>query len=99
MKNDAIISQALGPDAAQLASDEKQLLLSRLLARLAHEVRNPLSSLDIHVQLLQEDLAQAEAPTRARMSDRLEIIRGELGQLESIVEHFLRLAGPSSLDI
>ncbi len=54
-----ILATALGQDLNKLAAQEKQLLLSRLLARLAHEIRNPLSSLDIHVQLLEEDLAQA----------------------------------------
>ncbi|HTI99414.1 MAG TPA: ATP-binding protein [Dongiaceae bacterium] len=94
-----ILSQALGQDAAQLASEEKRLLLSRLLARLAHEVRNPLSALDIHVQLLQEDLHPLTGPVRDRTSARLEIIRGELSRLENIVERFLRLAGPSSLEL
>ena len=96
---ETILSQALGQDAAQLAPEEKRLLLSRLLARLAHEVRNPLSSLDVHVQLLQEDLEQFDAGQRARAAGRLEIIRGELHRLESTVEHFLKLAGPASLDL
>ena len=46
-----ILANALGQDVSKLAAQEKRLLLSRLLARFAHEVRNPLSSLDIHVQL------------------------------------------------
>jgi two-component system sensor histidine kinase HydH len=96
---ETILSQALGQDAAQLAPEEKRLLLSRLLARLAHEVRNPLSSLDVHVQLLQEDLEQFDGQPRARAAGRLEIIRGELNRLESIVEHFLKLTGPASLDL
>jgi signal transduction histidine kinase len=53
-----ILAKALGQDVTQLAPDEKQQLLGRLLGRLAHEIRNPLSSLDIHVQLLEEDLAE-----------------------------------------
>jgi len=87
--------QSPGQDATQLVTEEKRLLLSRLLARLAHEVRNPLSSLDIHVQLLQEDLARAEPQTWDKTRGRLETIRGELHRLEDIVESFLRLAGPS----
>ncbi|MGA2175772.1 MAG: ATP-binding protein [Verrucomicrobiota bacterium] len=94
-----ILATALGQDVSQLAAQEKQLLLSRLLARFAHEVRNPLSSLDIHVQLLEEDLAQAAPQTRERTASRLEIIHGELHRLENIVKHFLSLAGPSSLDL
>jgi signal transduction histidine kinase len=75
------------------------LLLSRLLARLAHEIRNPLSSLDIHVQLLEEDLAQSAPQIRDKAASRFEIIHGELHRLENIVKHFLSLAGPSSLDL
>lgn len=96
---DTILAKALGQDVAQLAATEKQLLLSRLLARLAHEIRNPLSSLDIHVQLLEEDLALAAHPESEKLTDRLAIIHGELHRLDSIVKQFLRLAGPSALDL
>jgi len=94
-----ILANALGQDVSKLAAQEKRLLLSRLLARFAHEVRNPLSSLDIHVQLLEEDLAQATSQVREKSASRFEIIHGELHRLENIVKHFLSLAGPSSLDL
>src|SRR5688572_11325126 len=94
---EGILAKALGHDVSKLAAQEKQLLLSRLLARLAHEIRNPLSSLDIHVQLLEEDLAQAAPDLRDRTTGRLEIVRGELRRLENIVKQFLSLAGPSAL--
>jgi two-component system sensor histidine kinase HydH len=94
-----LLAKALGQDVTKLATQEKQLLLSRLLARLAHEIRNPLSSLDIHVQLLEEDLADATQQVREKTAGRFEIIHGELHRLENIVKHFLSLAGPSSLDL
>lgn len=94
-----LLAHALGQDVSKLAAQEKQLLLSRLLARFAHEVRNPLSSLDIHVQLLEEDIAQAPAAVREKTGSRFEIIHGELHRLENIVKHFLSLAGPSTLDL
>ena len=94
-----ILARALGEDVSKLAAQEKRLLLSRLLARLAHEIRNPLSSLDIHVQLLEEDLTGAVPDLRDKSMGRLEIIRGELHRLENIVKQFLNLAGPSSLDV
>ena len=78
---------------------EKRDLLARLLGRLAHEIRNPLSSLDIHVQLLEEDLGALAPQMREQLTPRLEIIQGELHRLESIVSNFLRLAGPSALDL
>jgi two-component system sensor histidine kinase HydH len=94
-----ILANALGQDLRKLAVQEKRLLLSRLLARFAHEVRNPLSSLDIHVQLLEEDLQDATPTVRDKTASRFEIIHGELHRLENIVKHFLSLAGPSSLDL
>ncbi len=96
---DRILAKALGEDVTGLAAEEKQRLLSRLLARLAHEIRNPLSSLDIHVQLLEEDLAQAAPQMEEKTASRFEVIRGELHRLENIVKHFLSLAGPSALNL
>jgi two-component system sensor histidine kinase HydH len=88
-----------GQDPVQSNATEKRDLLARLLGRLAHEIRNPLSSLDIHVQLLDEDLAQSAPATRQQLAGRLEIIRGELTRLENIVQRFLRLASPSALEL
>jgi signal transduction histidine kinase len=96
---DSILAKALGQDPSQLAAAEKRDLLARLLGRLAHEVRNPLSSLDIHIQLLEEDLGALAPQTREQLTPRLAIIRGELHRLESIVGQFLRLTGPSALDL
>ena len=96
---ESILAKALGQDVSQLAAAEKRDLLARLLGRLAHEVRNPLSSLDIHVQLLEEDLATLAPQMREQLTPRLEIIHGELHRLEGIVERFLRLAGPAGVDL
>src|SRR5260370_4595931 len=96
---ESILAKALGQDTSQSAVAEKRDLLERLLARLAHEIRNPLSSLDIHVQLLEEDLGGVAPAMRGQLTPRLEIIRGELHRLESIVDHFLKLAGPSAFDV
>ncbi|MCX6927942.1 MAG: ATP-binding protein [Verrucomicrobia bacterium] len=93
------MAKALGQDVSQLAAAEKRDLLARLLGRLAHEIRNPLSSLDIHVQLLDEDLALLAPQVREQLTPRLEIIHGELHRLEGIVERFLRLAGPAGVDL
>ena len=77
---------------------EKRELLARLLGRLAHEIRNPLSSMDIHFQLLEEDLEELPPSMRDAVSGRLATIRGELNRLETTVKQYLRLAGPSSPD-
>lgn len=86
------------PPGGEAAAAEKRDLLARLLGRLAHEIRNPLSSLDIHFQLLEEDLGGVQKELRDKLSPRVEIIHGELHRLKTIVERFLRLAGPSAID-
>jgi two-component system, NtrC family, sensor histidine kinase HydH len=96
---ESILAKALGQDATQSVAAEKRDLLLRLLGRVAHEIRNPLSSLDIHVQLLEEDLDALAPQLREQFAPRLEIIHGELHRLENIVEQFLRLASPSELDL
>src|SRR5262249_6755578 len=58
-----------------------------------------LSSLDIHVQLLEEDLQEATAQVREKTAARFDIIHGEIRRLENVVKHFLSLAGPSALDL
>lgn len=96
---ESMLAKVLGQEESQLAAAEKRELLARLLKRLAHEIRNPLGSLDIHFQLLEEDLASIEPDTRRPLAARLGVIHGELHRLESIVEQFLRLAGPAELDL
>jgi signal transduction histidine kinase len=86
------------PAGVETAAAEKRDLLARLLGRLAHEIRNPLSSLDIHFQLLEEDLGGVQKELRDKLSPRVEIIHGELHRLKTIVERFLRLASPSAID-
>ncbi len=96
---DNILARALGQDVTQLPATDKRDLLTRLLKRLAHEIRNPLSSLDVHFQLLEEDLNALAPQMRGQLAPRLGIIHGELHRLESIVERFLKLAGPSALEL
>ena len=96
---DAMLKEALGRDAAELAAEERQRLLSRLLSQLAHEIRNPLSSLDVHVQLLEEDLLRLAPPVSPEITGRLEIIRSELQRLDGIVRQFLSLASPAPVNL
>jgi signal transduction histidine kinase len=97
-----ILARAIGHpvpplELRRLTQEQKRELLTRLLAHLAHELRNPLSSLDIHVQLLEEDVAAGGAELTRRTGERFEIIHGELHRLENVVTRFLQLAGPPAL--
>ncbi len=74
--------------------------LSALTGGLAHEIRNPLSTLKVNLQLLDEDWRQVESPDPRRPGDPQEIARrsrrridtliAEADHLECILRDFLR---------
>jgi signal transduction histidine kinase len=70
--------------------------LGTLAASVAHEIRNPLTALDINVQLLGESLAEARAAGDA--GRYLRVIETELRRLDAIVENFIRFARPTPLE-
>ena len=74
---------------------------------LAHEIKNPLSTIGLNVQLLQEDAADIEraASDQPAIADQAGKIRRRLGtlgreavRLREILEDFLRFAGRIELD-
>ena len=85
------------------AETERLAELGLLTAGLAHEIKNPLSTLGLNLQLLQEDLearvaavpgnAAARTSPEARMLRRLTSVSGEAARLREILDDFLRYAG------
>lgn len=81
--------------------------LGTLTGGLAHEIKNPLSTIGLNAQLLQEDLREigiqvADNPKPrdqiGRTQRRLESLSQEIQRLRDILEDFLRFAGRVKLD-
>ena len=64
-----------------------------LTGGLAHEIRNPLSTLTLNLELLREDLERPGAAADPRILRKLETIGQEAKRLEQILDDFLRFAG------
>jgi len=72
-------------DAEELAA------LGTLAANLAHEIRNPLNSINLNLELLDEDLNDQEADTRTSLATT----RREVNRLAKLVSDFLTYARPA----
>ncbi len=66
--------------------------ISQLAGGLAHEIRNPLSTLSLNLDLLDEDFQGAETLRDRRVKDRVGRLKREVQRLYDIVENFLRFA-------
>jgi len=74
---------------------ERLAEIGAMTGGLAHEIRNPLSTISLNAQLLSEGLADAEMPgeERERLTRRMGALRREVERLRDILESFLRFAG------
>ena len=71
---------------------EQYTEIATLAGTLAHEIKNPLSTVQLNLQLLREDLDPAD-PAHSRVLRRLETVQKETSRLRDIVDDFLRYAG------
>ena len=69
--------------------------LGTLTGGLAHEIKNPLSTIQLNLQLLGEDLP--DNPSYSRLISRLNTVQKETSRLRDILDDFLRFAGRMEL--
>jgi len=67
-------------------SNERLAAIGKMAAHVTHEIRNPLSSIGLNVELLEEELKDADA------KNLLSAISREVGRLEQLSEEYLRVA-------
>jgi signal transduction histidine kinase len=82
---------ALRKTEAQLIRSEKLAALGQLAAGIAHEIRNPLTSINILIHSLREGLSSEHSH-----GEDLKVIEEEIDRINEIVDQFLRFAKPAS---
>jgi len=73
--------------------------LGTLLAGFAHEVRNPLSTIGLNLQLVLEDFRDPETTRDKRTQKRLSTVEKEVRRLQTILEEFLGFARTPEPDL
>jgi signal transduction histidine kinase len=85
--------------------DERERLLAQhneiavLAGGLAHEIRNPLSTIRMNLDLLAEELHDVDDSRRNRMLLKVERIQNETRHLEDVLDAFLQFARAGELEL
>jgi signal transduction histidine kinase len=82
-----------GLKPAQLAEFSRRItMVGRLTAGIAHEMKNPLNAMRIHLELLKQKLASGRPA-----GEHIEIIEQEIGRLDQRIQSFLKFVRPEEV--
>jgi two-component system sensor histidine kinase HydH len=76
---------------------ERFISLATLASGLHHEIKNPLTALSIHIQLLEESLSNGQAGEA--VDDLVEVLKTEVCRLNGVLESFRTFANLQNLTI
>ena len=85
--------------AARAKGQDHLAELGRLAGGLAHEIKNPLSTINLNLHLLAEDIARHDDDEHGRWGRRLTSVQEETDRLRTILDDFLRYAGRYELTL
>jgi signal transduction histidine kinase len=98
------MARSLREREAQLKEKQEALLraeqlaaVGRISAQIAHEVRNPLSSIGLNVDLLNEALAKAQFSSKEEVTEATQLLAAvtrEVDRLTDVTEQYLAMAKP-----
>jgi signal transduction histidine kinase len=79
--------------------DEQVALVGTIASGIAHEIRNPLSTLRMNLQLLREDWADPITEREQKGKKRIDVLLRETARLETVVQDFVRFAAGHALKL
>jgi signal transduction histidine kinase len=90
------IARAPGEDPHERAADRARLL-ERVAVGLAHEGKNPLHNMALHLQLMAEKLSAQGGPGGSPIEKHLGALRDGIGRVDQLLRAFGEFAAPEHL--
>jgi two-component system, NtrC family, sensor histidine kinase HydH len=78
---------------------EQYTEIARLAGGLAHEIKNPLSTIRMNMELLAEDFRDSESPRDRRAIRKVELVQRECQRLQDLLDNFLSFAKAHRLNL
>ena len=90
----AMINQPHPPSAEEVNRRlvEQYTEIATLAGGLAHEIKNPLSTICLNMELLAEDFAASETPLARRATAKIAVVQQECQRLQNLLDNFLNFA-------
>lgn len=98
--NVVIIFQDLSdgePRQDRLQDHERLQILSQWAGAVSHEIHNPLTTIFLHADILEEELRQLQGNTHEQLLRSLGVIKEEVTRMHDLIEQYLLLARLSTL--
>jgi len=76
----------------RLLHSERLATIGRMSAKVTHEIRNPLSSISLNAELLEEEISSYEGVDTSEARALLRSISKEIDRLTEITDDYLRFA-------
>jgi len=86
-------------DALNQRLIEQYTEIARLAGALAHEIKNPLSTIRMNMELLAEDFRDSDAPRDRRAMKKVELVERECLRLQDLLDNFLQFSKAHRLDL
>ncbi len=74
-------------------------VITNLASSISHEIKNPLSAMALHAEILEGQFKKMEIKQKTKVLKSIETLQSESRRLNRIIQQFLALARPSKLDL
>ncbi len=76
----------------QVLQAERLVAVGRMAAQVAHEIRNPLSSIGLNIELLADDIREQQWDKRDEAEELIQISLSEIERLNNVINDYLQFA-------